>query len=163
MNMYEALKLTAAHIAKYPANYNFQVTSIPPDGGGKGCVLGRLAQICNAYSIIGHADQAALTLLGVGARYFFHAMGTIMEERKSFSSDMTNPEVVVPALYDYAERHREFLEAREYPKPAIPQVVREIFEAPATALNVQSISPWGVKFNGLFKENEFKEQFESVA
>lgn len=141
MNMYEAVKATAAQISARPDLYNFSITRIPDEGGlgynGQGCILGRLAQIAGFKDDCNGADAAAGPLLGVIPHIFFNRISHIMLERLGASvPDLHQPALVVPALCIYAEMYRSELETREYPIPAIPPAVRQIF-------NPQT-------FNGLF-------------
>lgn len=141
MNMYNALLATAAHIETRPHLYNFNVTSIP-DGSenegpygfrASGCILARMAQITGLR--VAHADIATQPLLGMPSHEFFGRLQRMMVSDLRLSPDLHAVSSVVPALRRYAELHRAELEAREYPIPAIPTKVREIFAMPAPVPN----------------------------
>lgn len=130
MNMYKAVKAAAAHIGARPQDYSFQITAIPADENGRGCILGRIAQIVGFQTK--HANLAAESLLGVNHMEFFGLVLDLMTpEKKVWGQDALDcAALVAPALLRYAERYRAELEAREWPPgaiPAIPKSVREIF------------------------------------
>jgi hypothetical protein len=130
MNMYEAVKAAAAHIAKYPDLYNYNVTRIPQTGDegpqAMGCMLGRLAHIVGFEDIGRGADAAAPALLGISHSAFFERIVRIMNENR-WMADLHDAKLVAPAMLIYAQRHRADLETREYPVPNIPKIVLDIF------------------------------------
>lgn len=126
MNMYEATKAAAAHIAAHPELYSFQITDIPNDERPRGCILGRIAQIVGYKTT--HANYVS-ELLGVGHIEFFGRVLRLMAPECApwGQSALDHAAYVAPALARYAELYRRELEAREYPPGSIPKAVREIF------------------------------------
>jgi hypothetical protein len=142
MNMYEAMKQTAAHIKGNPAQYSFAVVSIPRDGGegreGMGCMLGRLAQIAGYNTT--HANNVAAALLGISVEDFFSRVAMLIHGQPYCPNGIfDDPIVVNAALGAYAEKYRAELQAREWPPEGIPTQVREIFAPKPAQYKVDAI------------------------
>jgi hypothetical protein len=139
MNMYAALRATAAHIHAHPQLYNYHVTRIPLPGDvgpeSWGCMLGRLAHIVGYQNTGRGADAAAPALLGISHSCFFERIADIMRKARPYAVNLGDPKLVAPAVLAYAEMYRAELEVREYPIPAIPAAVRDIFN-PAQFVHV---------------------------
>lgn len=159
MNMYEAVKLAAAHIAAKPQLYSFAVTHIPHDDGTDGlrnpvslqlysqmgCMLGRIGAIVGFKSgahratvMHSDADEVAHRALGLGHQghktFFDRIVQLQLEVRPYIASDLHDPAKVAPAMAAYAERYRAELEARVWPREGIPHAVRKIFRPQYDAL-----------------------------
>lgn len=128
MNMYEAVKLAAAHIARYPQLYSFETVTIPPDGQrGTACMLGRIAQIVGFQTC--HANEVAPALLKIPAETFFASIARNLGHESGVPSGCfdNDPTGIGAAMLKFAEEYRAHLQALEYPPWTIPKSVRDIF------------------------------------
>lgn len=133
MNMYEAVKLAAQHIAEKPHLYSFAITHIPGPAnapyGLLACMLGRIGAMVDYKT--GDADGVAQHVLGLGVgghRTFFDRIVNLqLEQSPHAAPDLHDAHKVAPAMFAYAERYRFELEPRIWPPEGIPHAVRQIF------------------------------------
>lgn len=138
MNAFDALLAVADHIEQRPQFYSFEKVSMPTPKDPRACILGRLGELMGMKVV--NADNVAPRALGCTHHEFFNELAAIIYRQTNMPPQPMTPLMVgclVPAaLREYVTlyRHQE--------RPAIPDEVRAIFDAPATALEVESVSQW---------------------
>lgn len=138
MNVFDALLSVADHIEQRPQLYNFEKVSMPTAKDPRACILGRLGEVMRLD--VANADLVAPRVLGCPHNEFFNELAAIIYRKTGMPQSPMTPlmvsTLVAAALREYVTIHR----GEE--RPAIPQMVRAIFDAPATALEVDSVSQW---------------------
>lgn len=138
MNVFDALLSVADHIEQRPQLYSFEKTTMPTARDPRACILGRLGEVMGLD--VANADLVAPRALGCPHNAFFNELAAIIYRKTGMPPSPMTPlmvsTLVSTALREYVTLHR----GEE--RPAIPAEVRAIFDAPATALEVGSVSQW---------------------
>ncbi len=138
MNVFDALLAVADHIEQRPQLYNFEKVSMPTERDPRACILGRLGEVMGLE--VPNADSVAPRALHCMHHEFFNELAAIIYRQTGAPphpiTPLMNPYVLPAALREYVTIYRN------QERPAIPDEVRAIFEAPATALEVGSVSQW---------------------